>query len=160
MTMTTTTMTRTAPATATLRNDVQNVLNILARFGELLAEETAALRKSDFKAVDRLQASKKSLAAEYQKIVTALTAHKSEIARLEMPLREKLVRSRTQFTVTLDENLRALESSKDSASRLVTKILDAARKAVVDEKQTNYSAKGQAQTYKTSTLSLSVDQKL
>lgn len=158
--MTTKTLTRPVASNNNLRNEVNAVLKVLDEFSRLLAEETAALRKSDFKAVDKLQASKKQLASDYQKLVTSLTAHKNEIAQLEMPLREKLVRSRTGFTVILDENLRALETAKDSAGRLMNKILDAARKAVVDEKQTNYSAKGQAQAYKTSTLSLSVDQKL
>jgi len=153
-------VTKPAPAKAGLRNDINSVLKILDEFGQLLTEETTALRKADFKAVDRLQPSKKSLAGEYQKLVSGLASRKAEIAQLDMPLREKLVRSRTAFTHILDENLRALETSKESAARLVNKILDAARKAVVDDKQTNYSAKGKTQAYKTSTLSLSVDQKL
>ena len=57
-------------------------------------------------------------------------------------------------------DLRALEAAKNSAARLVGKILDAARRSVADDRQTNYSAKGKSQAYKTSTLSLSVDQKL
>lgn len=158
--MTTDTLIRKPANGSSLNNEVQAVLKILDEFGQLLTEETTALRKANFNAVDKLQASKRALAAEYQKRVTALAARKGEIAQLEMPLREKLIRSRTGFTLILDENLRALEVSKESAGRLMNKILDAARKAVVDEKQTNYSAKGQAQAYTTSTLSLSVDQKL
>lgn len=154
-----TTLTQVKP-NMNLRNDVQAVMKVLDAFSQLLEEETTALRKSDFKTVDRLQANKKALAAEYQSRVTALTKQKADIAQLEVPLRESLVRKRTGFTVILDENLRALETAKDSAARLVNKILNAARKAVVDEKQTNYSMKGQAQSYKTSTRSLSVDQKL
>lgn len=159
--MTTGTLTRKPAANnSSLNTEVQAVLKILDDFSQLLTEETTALRKANFVAVDRLQASKKALAAEYQKSVTALTARKAEIAHLEMPLREKLVKSRTHFTVILNDNLKALETSRDSASRLMNKILDAARKAVVDDKQTNYSAKGQAQAYTSSTLSLSVDRKL
>jgi hypothetical protein len=160
--MGTNTLTKTVakPANGNLRNDVQSVMKILDTFGQLLAEETTALRKSDFKTVDRLQAAKKNLAAEYQALVVGLSERKAEVAALEMPLREKLVKSRTGFTQILQENLTALETAKASAGRLVNKILDAARKAVVDDKQTNYSAKGQAQAYKTSTLSLSVDKNL
>ncbi len=160
--MGTNTLTKTAtkPANGNLRNDVQAVMKILDTFGQLLAEETTALRKSDFKTVDRLQTAKKNLANEYQKLVTGLSERKAEVALLEMPLREKLVKSRTGFTQILQENLTALETAKASAGRLVNKILDAARKAVVDDKQTNYSAKGHAQAYKTSTLSLSVDKNL
>lgn len=155
--MTTTTMKMN---NANLRSDVQAVLTLIDDFGALLAAETAALRKSDYKAVDRLQAAKRQYASDYQKRVSALLPRKAEIATLDMPLREQLVRKRTGFTVTLDENLRALEAAKASATRLVGKILDAARKSVVDEKQTNYSAKGKAQAYKTSTRSLSVDKNL
>ncbi len=160
--MGTNTLTKTVakPANGNLRNDVQSVMKILDSFGQLLAEETTALRKSDFKTVDRLQAAKKNLAAEYQALVMSLSERKAEVAALEMPLREKLVHSRTGFTQILQENLTALETAKASAGRLVNKILDAARKAVVDDKQTNYSAKGHAQAYKTSTLSLSVDKNL
>jgi len=156
------TMTRTIskPANANLHNDVHSVMKLLDTFGQLLNEETTALRKSDFKTVDRLQAAKKQLANDYQVLVTGLSARKAEVAQLEMPLREKLVRSRTGFTRILQDNLAALETAKSSAGRLVNKILDVARKAVVDDKQTNYSAKGHAQAYKTSTLSLSVDKNL
>lgn len=143
-----------------LRVQVQSVLDILDSFGKLLTDETSALKKSDFKSVDRLQENKRRLAREYQASIEALAARKEEMTKLDVGLREQLVKRRTGFTIILDENLRALEATKDSAARLVNKILDAARRAVTDKRQTNYSAKGQAQACKTSTLSLSVDQKL
>lgn len=152
------TMTKQAPGN--LQAQVQSVLDILDNFGKLLTDETAALRKSDFQSVDKLQESKRRLAREYQASVEALAARKEEMSKLDIRLRESLVKKRTGFTIILDDNLRALEATKDSAARLVNKILEAARRAVTDKRQTNYSAKGQAQACKTSTLSLSVDQKL
>lgn len=143
-----------------LRAQVQSVLDILDSFGKLLTDETAALKNSDFQSVDRLQEGKRRLAREYQAVVEALAARKEEMPKLDIRLREQLVKRRTIFTAILDDNLRALEASKDSAARLVNKILEAARRAVTDKRQTNYSAKGKAQACKTSTLSLSVDQKL
>lgn len=140
--------------------DVHKVLVVLDAFGKLLKDETAALKKNDFQSVDRLQASKRALAREYHDLILGLSASREAMTRLDVPTREKLVRSRVSFTEILQDNLRALEAAKHSAARLVGKILDAARRAVADDKQTNYSAKGKSQAYKTSTLSLSVDQKL
>ena len=77
-----------------------------------------------------------------------------------MPLREKLVRARTAFIVILNDNMRALETMKESTQRLATRILDIARQSVTEEKHANYSQKGQMQAYKTSSLSLTMDQKL
>ncbi len=152
--------TKTPSAKRSLVSEVTDVMQLIEDFSTLLIRETAALKKSDFNVVDTLQPSKRRLALEYQNMVTALSNRKAEMASLDVAAREKLVKARTQFTLILNDNLVALESAKESTRRLVGKILDAARKSVVDEKQTNYSAKGQAQAYKTSTLSLSVDQKL
>lgn len=153
-------ITASKPPATKLYADVEAVLKVIDAFGRLLAEETAALRQSDFGAVDRLQAAKRALAKEYQLCVETLAGRKEDVARLDMKTRERLVTKRTGFTLILDENLRALEAAKDSAGRLVDKILTAARRAVTDDRQTHYSAKGQTQACRTSTLSLSVDQKL
>jgi hypothetical protein len=110
--------------------------------------------------VDTLQPAKRQMALQYQNLVVALSARKGEIGALDVTSRERLVKARTGFTIILGDNLKALETAKRSARRLVSRILDAARKTVVDEKQTNYTSGGKAQAYKTSTLSLSVDQKL
>ena len=140
--------------------DIQKVMRVLESFSQLLVRETSALRKSDFKLVDTMQAEKRVLAREYAEIVTILAGRKVEMAQLDVSARERLVQARTRFTLILDDNLRALEAAKSSAARLVGKILDAARRSVADDRQTNYSSKGKSQAYKTSTLSLSVDQKL
>ena len=153
-----TTVKQTSPSS--FAADVQKVMRVIDSFSQLLMQETAALRKTDFKTVDTLQAEKRHLAREYQEIVTTLAGRKAEMAQLDVAARERLVQARTRFTLILDDNLRALEAAKNSAARLVGKILDAARRSVADDRQTNYSAKGKSQAYKTSTLSLSVDQKL
>jgi hypothetical protein len=155
-----TTITKAPAAKRSLVSEVSDVMQLIEDFGSLLLRETAALKKSDFNVVDTLQPAKRKLALEYQNTVTALASRKAEMATLDFAARERLVKARTQFTLILNDNLVALEAAKESTRRLVSKILDAARRSVVDEKQTNYSAKGQTQAYKTSTLSLSVDQKL
>lgn len=152
----------TAKTTASrpILNDIADIMRMIEDFGALLARETAALKKSDFTAVDTLQPAKRQMAMEYQNMVTALSHRRAEMATLDVTARENFVKARTHFTFVLSENLRALDAAKRSAKRLMGKILDVARKSVVDERQTNYSATGQAQAYKTSTLSLSVDHKL
>lgn len=154
------TATATATATPTLRERVLGMLTLIEEFGSLLVKETDALRKSDFRLVDLLQDDKRHLAKRYHAEVTALSERKTEIPALDITLQERLIKARTTFTVILNENLRALEASRDSARRLVNRILDTARKTVTDELQTNYSAKGHTQAYKTAALSLSVDRSL
>lgn len=159
-TTTTTTTTQTAKPQSSFSAEVQATIGLLAAFDGLLTRETSALRAVDFATVDSLQEQKREFAKNYHEQIMALSARQSEIGSLDPALREKLLRARTAFTVTLKDNLRALESAKDGAKRLVDRILDIARRTVADECQTSYSAKGHAQTYKTSTLSLRVDQQL
>lgn len=155
--MTNTTAKNVKPA---LKDEVQGLLSLIGEFGGLLARETEALRKMDFAAVDALQANKRTLARRYHDQVAALGARRDEVGTLDLALRERLVRARTEFTIVLNDNLRALDATKSSAKRLVDRILDAAQRTVVNEKQTHYSAKGNAASWKTATLSLSVDQSL
>lgn len=140
--------------------EATNLMALIMAFGVHLQEETAALRRADFATVEKLQQGKKNFAKDYHAQVTAFAARRDEIANLDVATREKIVRMRIEFTNTLNDNTRALESARDSAKRLVNRILDAARQAVVDDAETNYSSKGKAQAYKTSMLSLSVDQRL
>ncbi len=153
------TMTTTKIETS-LGADVQSLMVLLESFGALLAKETAALKAVDFATVESLQEQKREYARGYQAQITALAARQAEISLLDLALREKLVRTKTAFTLTLKDNLGALDSARNGAKRLVNRILDVARKTVADECQTGYSAKGHTQTYKTSTLSLRVDQQL
>jgi hypothetical protein len=154
--MTATTQNKLPP----LKNAVLEVLEVLESFSLLLKTETAALKKRDFDVVDKLQPEKRLIARQYQDLVVGLGARREEMGKLEMSLREKLIRKRTDFTLLLSDNMRTLENVRHSTQRLVDKILDAARSSVTDEQQTNYSSKGNKQSYKTSMLSLSVDQKL
>lgn len=139
---------------------VQGMLKLIEDFGGLLVKETEALKKADYRLVDLLQEDKRTYAREYQAQVTALAARRDEMSQLELALRERLIKARTNFTLILNDNLRALEASRASARRLVDRILDTARKTVADENQTNYSAKGRAQAYRTASMSLSLDRSL
>jgi hypothetical protein len=148
------------PAKAPLKLQVQEILAVMAAFTNLLVKETAALRKADFKSVDALQADKKLFAKQYQDKVNALAERREELAGLDLPTREKLMKQRVHFNTVLDENMRALELAQNSTKRLVNRILEVARTAITDEKQTNYSQAGKAVAYKSASMSLSVDQSL
>lgn len=145
---------------APLKMQVQEILAVIAAFSGLLEKETAALRQADFKSVDALQADKKLFAKQYEAKVTALAARRDEFLKLELALREKLAKERARFSDVLTENMTALELAQNSTKRLVNRILEAAREAVTEERQTNYSQAGKAMTYKSASMSLSVDHSL
>lgn len=153
----TTTITQPVSLLSKLVNDT---LNTLAEFSNILEQENAALRKSDFKTLDTLQADKRLYAAQYHDHVTKLTERGEEMRNLDIKLKEKLVVARTEFTLLLQENMKALENMKNSTQRLANRILEVARQSVTTDQQTGYSAKGQVRSYASSTRSLSVDQSL
>lgn len=157
-------MQKTAPkkedVKVTVRTQVQEILAVMLAFSNLLIKETAALKKADFKTVDMLQADKKLFAKQYEAKITALSAYREALANIEIPLREKLLKERVRFNAILDDNMKALELAQNSTKRLINRILEAARLAVVDEKQTNYSKGGKALAYKSASMSIHVDQSL
>lgn len=143
-----------------IRNAVSNILDVLATFTALLNDETAALKRSDFETVDRLQPEKRMIARLYADQVTSLSERAAEVQKIEAPLQEKLIRARKIFTDTLTDNMKVLELVKLSTQRLTNRILDIARLSVVDTKQTSYGMQGHVQSYKTASLSSMVDQSL
>jgi hypothetical protein len=143
-----------------LKDDILDLMIVIGDFVTLLNKETAALKTADFPSVDALQAEKKDIARRYQDLVVAMNSRKAEVDDLDMALREKFVRTRTVFTQTLQENMQTLERVRNSASRLVDRILNVARTSIAEEQTTNYSALGKAQAYKSTGLSVRLDQSL
>ena len=143
-----------------LELQIQEILTVITAFSALLIKETNALKKIDFKTVDTLQEDKKLFARQYHAGVTALSAHRKELKELDLVLREKLVKERAKFSIILEDNMEALDLAQNSSKRLVNRILEAARHAVTENRQTNYSKSGKAMAYKSASLSLSIDQSL
>lgn len=131
----TNTLTKEKPVETNAKSAVLQILRLIEDFGNLLVKETEALKKADFRYVDLLQNDKKNFAKSYHAAVGALAENKSEIEKLDAALRERLIKARTTFTIILSENLRALETSRESTRRLVDRILDTARRSVVNECQ-------------------------
>jgi hypothetical protein len=144
----------------TVKTQVQEILAVMLAFSNLLIRETSALKKADFKAVDALQADKRLFAKQYQDKITALADYRSELPNLELSLREKLAKERTRFNTVLEDNMKALDLAQHSTKRLINRILEAARHAVVEEKQTNYGSNGKAVAYKSASMSINVDHKM
>ena len=143
-----------------VKTQVQEILAVMLAFSNLLVKETAALKKADFKTVDKLQADKKLFARQYEAKITALAEYRAELPNLELPLREKLLKERLRFNTILDDNMQALTLAQNSTKRLINRILEAARHAVVEERQTNYSKTGKAMSYKSASLSINIDQNM
>src|SRR5882724_540606 len=122
------------------KQQVQEMLAVIAAFSNLLVRETEALKMADFKTVDTLQNDKKLFAKQYHAKVTALAEHRGELQNIDLSLREKLLTERQRFNKVLSDNMRALELAQNSTKRLVNRILDAARHSVMKEQQTNYSS--------------------
>lgn len=143
-----------------IETDVRQLMKLITSFTNLLKEETAAIKKIDYAGIDRLQEDKKALARQYQTEVNLLNQRKDDMQALPPDLKEQLVKARTEFTLTLDQNMRALEHLKTSGQRLVNRILSTARSTVVKETNSNYTASGQSTAARKNTLSISLDQEL
>lgn len=151
---------KAAETKQTLHAQAEELIAVMQAFGTLLLKETAALRKMDFKIVDTLQASKKLFAKQYHEKVEALFQRKEELSNLDLKIRERIIKDRAHFNVILEENMRALHAAQNGARRLVDRILEIARAAVIDEKKTVYTAKGKAGSYKSASNSLSLDRNI
>lgn len=152
-------LTNTAKKT-TLADQVEELLALITVFGALLTKESEALRKADFKTVDSLQDEKKLLAKKYHTLIALLADRRDELLNLDLLLRDKLLNARSGFNRVLDTNTRALDAAQNSTKRLINRILEVARDAVMEDTQTSYSNAGRAKTYKSASTSLSIDQSL
>jgi len=139
---------------------VEEFLSIITSFSTLLEKETAALKKADFKSVNELQENKKFHAKRYEEKVLNLTSRRAELLNIDLKTRERLKDERIKFNTLLEANKRALLNAKESTRRLSELILESARKSVIDEKKTNYSSKGEAQSYNSATSAYSFNQTL
>lgn len=150
----------TTPVALTAQDHIEQTLNLLHNFTALLEQETAAAKKCDFKRMDQLQNQKKEFASQYKELAALLHSSKEEIITLPLDLREKLVRQRTDFTTALNDNLQALDHLKNNSQRLADRILNAARRALVDDMESNYAADGRNAAYGRSKLSMALDRSL
>lgn len=143
-----------------VEKQIEELLSIITSFSTLLEKETAAIKSSNFQEMNELQENKKFHAVRYEEKIKALSERREDILAVDIQIREKLQKERTKFNNILEKNKKALSNAQESTRRLANFILDTARKTIIEENKTNYSLTGKAQTFKSATNSLSVDQSL
>ncbi len=115
---------------------------VMDKFAELLELETSLLREAKFEDAKELKHLKKEFTVQYQKHVQMLLNRKEEISVMPKELKDKIVKKRSEFSIILDENMKVINSVKQASQRLIDKIIETARDAVIQEK--TYGANGVA----------------
>lgn len=95
---------------------------------KLLNEETALLKKREFKTLDKLQARKRQLSITYDKHQTAMRSHPEVLDEVPDDERAELRDLYQRFRCALSDNMLALRSSHDAAERVVSLIMESVRK--------------------------------
>ena len=95
---------------------------------KLLNEETALLKKREFKTLDKLQARKRQLSLSFDKHQTAVRAHPEVLDNVPDDDRTELRNLYQRFRCALSDNILALRSSHDAAERVVSLIMESVRK--------------------------------
>lgn len=116
--------------TPQLHQKVDRTLHAVESFSQLLELETAALKASDFPVFESLQQDKLAFAQSYQESILAFEEDLDILKNLDEELKDKLRHAHSRFTAVADENQNALQAGKNASERIVTLIMDAARKTV------------------------------
>lgn len=95
---------------------------------KLLNEETAMLKRREFKSLDKLQARKRQLSISFEKHQTAMRSHPEVLELIPADDRTSLRELYQRFRCALSDNMLALRSSHDAAERVVSLIMDSVRK--------------------------------
>ena len=95
---------------------------------KLLNEETALLKKREFKTLDKLQARKRQLSLAFDKYQTTVRSHPEMLDEIPENKRTELRDLYQRFRYTLSDNMLALRSSHDAAERVVSLIMKSVRK--------------------------------
>jgi len=127
-----------------LHAKVDNALTASEDFSVLLDRETAALKKADYATFGHLQESKITLAQRYQESVLAFEQDVDFLKTLDDVLKDKLRAAHARFKAAAEANESALLAAKKVAERIVTLVMDAAKKSLAQAP--NYG-KGGVQTY-------------
>ncbi|MDB5477798.1 MAG: hypothetical protein JWM96_293, partial [Alphaproteobacteria bacterium] len=105
-------------------------LNTVSQFTALLDQETAALRASNYNLFDALQDKKIQLAHEYQDAILAFEEDVDLLKDLPASIKDKLRLAHAGFTASADANQDTLMATKNVSERIVTLIMNAARRSV------------------------------
>lgn len=114
---------------------------ILTRLTKCLNTETDAVKSNDTKALVALQSEKMALLEQYQGLSERLSKDGSSLNNLDSHIREHLKVVSAGFQEATAKNLQALQSGHNAITRLLNRIMETARKTMMQDHQ-KYNAKG------------------
>lgn len=131
----------THPAsTVPLHDKVNHALQSVEAFCSVLDKETAALQASDFPLFQSLHQEKMARARDYQESILAFEDVADLLAGLDEDTKNALHIAHRRFTESANANHTVLQSSVTVAERIVTVMMEAARRSVSEGPA--YSASG------------------
>ena len=127
---------------------IGSVMNLMAKLNAVMKDEKASLDRMDRQKFLDLQLEKVTLAQSYEMEAQKLLALRGKIGRADEALKKELKESYREFSDEADENLKVLKQRKDGVQKLNTRIVDAARKILV-QKDEKYDASGKVGGHRT-----------
>lgn len=121
-----------------INTKVLEALNASEAFSALLDKETDALKRADYNTFADMQDEKIYGAQRYQESVLSLEPDVDFLKSIDNALKDKLREAHARFRLAADANESALLASKKVAERIVSLIMDAAKRGV--QEAPNYGA--------------------
>lgn len=120
---------------------MQQMMDTIDSLREVYREENDALSHSDTKRFLSLQDRKIEIARNYQDGAQQLLERKSDLKKINLDLKDKLVDMQSEFSGLMSENLKQLDRMRRGVNRLNDKIMTSARESA-RTKNVNYSQGG------------------
>lgn len=114
---------------------------VLTRLTKCLNTETEAVKTNNTEILVALQPEKMALLEQYQGLSERLSQDGSSLNNLDGHIREHLRVISAGFQDATAKNLQALQSGHNAITRLLNRIMDTARKTMMQDHQ-KYNAKG------------------
>ena len=108
---------------------VAELMITIEEFSELLAEETAAIRAANARAVASLLNRKQFLATHYGRQLSAISERRQGLAELDDGVKAMLTQSWQRFQGRLADNAASLEVAQRATRQVVDIIVDAIKEA-------------------------------
>jgi|GEM_PF-2228147 len=114
---------------------------ILTQLTQCLNTETEAVKANNTQTLIVLQSEKMALLEQYQGMSERLRKDGDALNNLDSDIRAHLKSVSATFQEAISKNLQALQSGHDAITRLLDRIMETARKTMLQDRQ-KYNAKG------------------
>lgn len=128
---------------ANIGSAINDTMEAIKDLGNVYAEETAALKKTDTNKFMALQSRKVEAAHNYQDVMTQMISRKNELAKIDPATKERLRKLHSNFVDLSNKNLDALERMKRCTDRLGNTIRNAVVKSARQQQTFSYGESGQ-----------------